>query len=111
MKDKTLTLDQRLKRLENEVFGDEKQNRVKPTAHVGNFDGPSGGVRQLISQNFFKTERGLADVKAALRKNGYLGYVDAYSRIVGQAAPTIAEDAAAVIATEGGRAARFRLRR
>ncbi len=77
MKDKTLTLEQRLKRLENEVFGDEKQNRVKPTAHVGNFDGPSGGVRQLISQNFFKTERGLADVKAALRKNGYLGYVDA----------------------------------
>lgn len=77
MKDKTLTIEQRLARLEKAVFGQKKGKSSTRPALGKNFEGPTGGVRLLISQNFFKTERSLADVRAALKKNGYHGYVDA----------------------------------
>jgi hypothetical protein len=79
MNDKTLTIEQRLTRLEKAVFGQkgESQGRPKSTAKSSDFSGPTGGVRLLISQKFFKSERGLVDVRAALEKEGYRGYVDA----------------------------------
>jgi hypothetical protein len=79
MADNTLTVEQRLARLEKAVFGEkgESQGRPKSAAKASDFSGPTGGVRFLVSKNFFKSERGLADVRAALEQEGYRGYVDA----------------------------------
>src|ERR1700676_4529338 len=77
MKNKALTIEQRISRLEKAVFGQKKGKSTMRPATEKNFEGPSGGVRLLISQKFFKSEGGLADVRAALKKNGYHGYVDA----------------------------------
>jgi len=79
MNNNTLTIEQRLARLEKAVFGRKGQTEStsKSAAKTSNFSGPTGGVRLLVSQNFFKSERGLADVRAALEKQGYRGYVDA----------------------------------
>ena len=72
MDDKILnTIDQRLARLEKAVFGQKKGKSTTRPAARKNFEGPSGGVRFLVSQGFFRTKRGLADVRAALTKNDY----------------------------------------
>ncbi len=71
MNAKALTIEQRLARLEGAVFGQKKgKNPTRPAAGK-NFDGPSGGVRFLVSKGFFMTKRGLADVRAALAKSDY----------------------------------------
>lgn len=67
-------LAQRISRLEKAVFsGGRKPAEKKPAKGFG---GATGGVRLLISQNFFKSKRGLADVRTALKKNDY-HYVNA----------------------------------
>jgi len=59
----------RLTRLEKAVFGrNEKQTTA---SQKNNFAGPSGGVRMLISKNFFKTKKNLGDVRKALGENDY----------------------------------------
>ena len=60
---------ERLDRLEKAVFGSQKKH-VADTKERG-FTGPTGGVRLLVSQNFFKTKRTLGDVRKALAKNDY----------------------------------------
>jgi hypothetical protein len=60
----------RLERLEKAVFGSGRK-RVRDAAKEQGFTGPSGGVRLLISKNFFKTKRNLGDVRKALGENDY----------------------------------------
>lgn len=66
------TLEQRIARLEEVVFGQKRKGKTttRPAAEK-KFEGPSGGVRLLVSKGFFWTKRGLADVRAALTKNDY----------------------------------------
>ena len=71
MSAKTLTNEQRLARLEKAVFGQKKDKSTTRPTPGKNFEGPSGGVRFLVSQGFFRTQRDLADVRAALAKNDY----------------------------------------
>jgi hypothetical protein len=73
MNDKTLTIERRITRLEKAVFGQkgEDQGRPKSEAKASDFSGPTGGIRLLVSQNFFKTRKSLADVRTALAKNDY----------------------------------------
>ena len=69
MTEKSLTIEQRLERLEKAVFGTKRERKQKPVST--DFTGPSGGVRLLVSQNFFKAKRTVADVRTALEKNDY----------------------------------------
>lgn len=70
MDDKTIRkIEGRLNRLEEVVFGREAKRRPKPTA--SKFSGAAGGIRLIVSKNFFAHKRTLADVRAALAKNGY----------------------------------------
>jgi hypothetical protein len=71
MTDKTIKeIQLRLGRLEHAVFGKKTQfNQTAKTTE--DFSGPSGGLRLLISKGFFSEKRSLADVRAALAKNGY----------------------------------------
>lgn len=59
----------RLERLEKTVFKAKKPQKSRGSDEE--FVGPSGGVRLLISQGFFKTKRNLADVRNVLAKNDY----------------------------------------
>jgi hypothetical protein len=69
MDNKTLTIEQRLARLEKAVFGaKDKQALTKPAK---GFKGATGGVRFLISEGFFKKKQGLSEVRTALSSNGY----------------------------------------
>jgi hypothetical protein len=78
MSETTLTIEQRLARLEKAVFGRKRQpDAAASPAKASDLSGPTGGVRLLLSQKFFKSERSVADVRAALEKEGYRGYVDA----------------------------------
>lgn len=58
----------RIERLEKTVFGGEKKikRRVRE-----NFTGPTGGVRLLVSEGFFKTKRRLSEARSALAKKDY----------------------------------------
>jgi hypothetical protein len=61
--------EQRLLRLETAVFGPkEKLGRIKP--HEPD-KGPTGGLRVLIEQGFFKSKRSLSDSRSALGKQDY----------------------------------------
>jgi hypothetical protein len=59
--------DERLTRLEAAVFGGKGASTKARHAEVG----PTGGLRTLITQGFFKSKRNLADSRAALEKNDY----------------------------------------
>jgi hypothetical protein len=56
----------RLERLEKAVFG-SREKQIQD-AKERRFSGPSGGVRLLVSRNFFNAKRILGDVKKALAK-------------------------------------------
>lgn len=58
----------RIERLERTVFGGE--GKIKRRVRE-NFTGPTGGVRLLVSEGFFKTKRSLSDVRSALAKKDY----------------------------------------
>jgi hypothetical protein len=62
-------LEKRLDRLEKTVFG--KKAKPAPEAGAEKFSGASGGVRFLISKNFFNTKRTLGETRSALAENGY----------------------------------------
>jgi hypothetical protein len=75
MKGKTLTIEQRLARLENAVFGPEGNTKSSAKARAGaktsGFSGATGGIRFLISKGLFKRKQGLAGVRTSLSDNGY----------------------------------------
>lgn len=66
---KSLTIEQRLDRLERAIFSTKRER--KPKSVSTDFTGPSGGARLLISQGFFKSKRSVADVRKAFEKNDY----------------------------------------
>lgn len=69
MADKTLTIEQRLARLEKAVFGNKKrEDHKKPSKGFG---GATGGVRFLISKGYFKKKRALAEIRSALAQHDY----------------------------------------
>jgi hypothetical protein len=59
----------RLARLEAAVFG--KKERKASSEQKENFSGPTGGVRLLISKNFFRSKRNLGEVRTELTKHEY----------------------------------------
>ena len=61
--------EERLTRLEAAVFG-PKQDRAKARGCEAE-TGPTGGLRTLIAQGFFKSKRGLSDSRTALGKQDY----------------------------------------
>ena len=63
-------LTSRIERLERAVFGSGKK-AVKKVETAPSFRGATGGVRLLISKNFFAGKRTLAEVRDALEENGY----------------------------------------
>jgi hypothetical protein len=58
----------RLTRLEKAVFG--KNGKHVAARRQENFSGPSGGVRLLVSRNFFSTKKAFGEVRTALAKHG-----------------------------------------
>jgi len=70
MIDKTvINIISRLERVEKAVFGDQGSRVKKPSqAH---FRGATGGIRLLISKNFFDSKRALGNTRSALAQNGY----------------------------------------
>ena len=73
MKDKTLTIEERLAKLESAVFGPDSKSiaRLRVRSKMPGFSGATGGIRFLISKGVFKKKQGLAEVKTALSDNGY----------------------------------------
>src|SRR5205085_3008382 len=71
MDNKTLTIKQRLTRLEDAVFGRKEQPKHARTAKAPDFSGPTGGVRFLISKGSFKKKKTLAEVRTALSDHDY----------------------------------------
>jgi hypothetical protein len=71
MADKTLTMEQRIARLEAAVFG--RKGRAKSAAEKkpSDFSGATGGVRFLMSKGLFKKKNHLADIRTALTDHGY----------------------------------------
>lgn len=71
MKQKSLTIEQRIARLENAVFGQKGKTKTGTEPKSSDFSGATGGVRVLISKGFFKKKQGLAEVRTTLSDNGY----------------------------------------
>ena len=62
----------RLEYLEKEVFGNGKQKKDVPKSKIENFRGISGGIRLLISNNFFDNKkRTFTEIKDSLNEKGY----------------------------------------
>jgi hypothetical protein len=68
-------IDERLSRLEEAIFarGPKSRSKLDQSGHSkpSHFKGATGGVRLLISKNFFGQKKPLAGVRAALAENGY----------------------------------------
>ena len=62
-------LERRVARLEDAVFG--KKPTSIPKTKKERYSGATGGVRFLISKDFFNEKRKLRQVRDALAKNGY----------------------------------------
>lgn len=62
-------LERRVARLEDAVYG--KKATPIPITKKERYSGATGGVRLLISKNFFNEKRKLGEVWDALTKNGY----------------------------------------
>lgn len=71
MKQKSLTIEQRIVRLENAVFGQKGKTKASTETKSSDFSGATGGIRFLISKGFLKKKQGLAEVRTALSDNGY----------------------------------------
>lgn len=56
----------RLERIENIVFSGDNT-----AYHEDGFSGPTGGVRFLISKNYFKRKRELSSIKKTMAENDY----------------------------------------
>jgi hypothetical protein len=64
------SIEERLARLEKAVF-DKKSKRFNLKSAEDDFSGASGGVRFLITKNFFNLKRTRAQIRSELAKNGY----------------------------------------
>lgn len=64
---------ERLDRLEKHVFGDGGKQKLRggQRNQKSDFSGPTGGLRFLVSRNFFKTKKSFSDIRAELEKHGY----------------------------------------
>lgn len=63
---------ERLKRLEAAVFGNKKRKIKLTKSKIRDFKGTTGGIRLLISKNFFKNKkRTFSEIKRELNRNGY----------------------------------------
>jgi len=71
MKNASLTIEQRIARLEDAVFGRKRKTRSGAAPKPSDFSGATGGVRLLISKAFFKKKKALAEIRAALAEHGY----------------------------------------
>lgn len=69
MNAKTLTIEQRLARLEKAVFGSKKREDHKKPAE--GFGGATGGVRFLVSKGYLKKKNALAEIRSALAQHDY----------------------------------------
>jgi len=78
-KEKTIKeILERLQRLESVVFVDKKQEKNKFLKTKKDFKGITGGIRLLISRNFFKNQKKtFTSVKEALNKEGYFSSLQA----------------------------------
>lgn len=61
------SIEERLTRLEAAVLGHKGASTKVRHADVG----PTGGLRALVEQGFFKSKRNLADSRGALEKSDY----------------------------------------
>lgn len=63
----------RLDRLERQVFGGKGKQvlREDKRGRKLDFSGPTGGLRFLVSRDFFKTKKNFSDVRVELEKHGY----------------------------------------
>lgn len=62
----------RIKKLEAAVFGDKRRNRPMRPSVKNSFAGPTGGVRLLLDEGFFKQKRSVDEVHQNLEKKSYL---------------------------------------
>jgi len=72
MTNKTLTIEQRIARLEAAVFVRNGNAKSATKTKPSDFSGATGGVRFLISKGFFKKKKALAEIRTALSEHGYL---------------------------------------
>src|SRR5581483_2468841 len=61
--------NERLTRLETAVFGPRQKSEGRKIRETDS--GPTGGLRALIAQGFFKSKRSLSDCRVALGKQDY----------------------------------------
>lgn len=64
----------RLDRLEKRVFEDGSKQKLQggqKRSPKSDFSGPTGGLRFLVSRNFFKTKKSFVEIRAELEKHGY----------------------------------------
>lgn len=82
----------RLSRLEKAVFSDRQKQ--PSAAQQEQFNGPTGGVRLLVSKNFFKSKRNLGEVRNELTKDEYhysaQAVHEALKRLSGKDGPLVA---------------------
>lgn len=64
------SVESRLTRLEAAVFGKDEV-KVELKKNEGKFEGPSGGLKLLISRGAFGTKKALAATKKELEEAGY----------------------------------------
>lgn len=63
-------IESRLSRLERAVFG-PKKTPITAARNEKSAEGPSGGIRILISKSYFSKKRSVAEVRDALAKNDF----------------------------------------
>jgi len=102
MSEKTLTIEQRLARLEGAVFGAKRKSTIKSKteAKAPDFSGATGGVRFLISKGVFKKKKTLADVRTSLADHEYHYSAQAIQMALSRLTP---KDGPLVSLREGGR--------
>jgi hypothetical protein len=74
MNKETLTIEQRLTRLEKAVLGKGEGNgdrKSKASPKASDFSGPTGGVRLLVTKSFFNKKKTFAEVRSALSDHDY----------------------------------------
>lgn len=64
-------LTARIEKLERAVFGQEKDKHKAKDGKDQHFSGATGGLRLLISKDFFDRKRAFSEIGAELLKHGY----------------------------------------
>jgi hypothetical protein len=93
MANKTLTIEQRIARLEAAVFSRKGKTKSAAETKPSEFSGATGGVRFLISKGFFKKKKALAEIRTALSDHGYhysaQSVHEALKRLTAQSGPLV----------------------